>query len=103
MYFLNEDDNLLEKYNTISDKVRADIKKEFFNNQKLSKTKIESYGDEVIDFYDKKISNADSNRTCLAVISLDSAFKKDENYYPLVFLKECKYIKKEKKDDQTCY
>ena len=36
----------------------------------------------------------DSNHTCLAVISLDSAFKKYENYYPQVFLKECKYIKK---------
>ena len=36
----------------------------------------------------------DSNHTCLAVISLDSALKKDENYYPQVFLKECKYIKR---------
>ena len=25
---------------------------------------------------------------------LDSALQKDENYYPQVFLKECKYIKK---------
>ena len=31
---------------------------------------------------------------CLAVIRLDSAVKKDENYYPQVFLKECKYIGK---------
>ena len=29
MYFLIEDDNLLEKYNAIWDKVSADIKKEF--------------------------------------------------------------------------
>ena len=36
---------------------------------------------------------ADSNHTCVAVTSLDSALKKDENY-PQVFLKECKYIKK---------
>ena len=36
----------------------------------------------------------DSNHTCLPVISLDSAPKKDENYYPQVFLKECKFIKK---------
>ena len=28
----------------------------------------------------------------LAVIGLDSALKKDDNYYPQVFLKECKYI-----------
>ena len=29
MYFLIEDDDLLEKYNSIWDKVSADIKKEF--------------------------------------------------------------------------
>ena len=29
MYLLTEDDNLLEKYNTIWDKVSADIKKEY--------------------------------------------------------------------------
>ena len=34
------------------------------------------------------------NHTCLALISLDSALKKDENNYPKVFLKECKYIEK---------
>ena len=36
----------------------------------------------------------DSNHTCLAVISLDSALKIDENCYPQLFLKECKYINK---------
>ena len=43
----------------------------------------------------KKIwSGAKSNHTCLSVISLDSALKKDENYYTQVFLKVCKYIEK---------
>ena len=36
----------------------------------------------------------DSNQTCLVVISLDSALKKDDNYYLQVFSKECKYIDK---------
>ena len=31
----------------------------------------------------------------LAVVMIDSALKKDENYYPQVILKECKYIEKE--------
>ena len=31
MYFFIKDENLLEKYNTIWDKVSADIKKEFDN------------------------------------------------------------------------
>ena len=40
------------------------------------KTKIKSNGDEVTDFYDKKLPKTDSNHICLAVISLDSALKK---------------------------
>ena len=58
------------------------------------KIKIKAHGNEVTDFYDKKIPKLGSNHTCLAVISLDSALKKDENYYPQVFIKECKYIEK---------
>ena len=58
MYFLIEDDDLLEKYNTIWDKVSADIKKEFDSepvyNKNYLKTKIKSHGNEITDFYDKK-------------------------------------------------
>ena len=94
MYFLIEDDDLLEKNNTIWDKVSADIKKEFDNepvyNKEYLKTKIKSCGDEVTDFYDKEIPKVDSNHTCLALISLDFVLKKDESYYPQIFLKGCK-------------
>ena len=57
------------------------------------KTKIKSSGDEVTDFYDKKIPNVDTDYTRLGRISLGYALKQDENYYLQVFLKECKYIK----------
>ena len=79
MYFLTEYDELSKKYNTIWDKVSADVKKEFL------KAKIKSHVDEVIDFYDKEILKVDSNRTCLAVISLDSFLKKDE----IIMYKSC--------------
>ena len=59
------------------------------------KTKIKFYDDEVTDFCNKKIPKMDSNHTCSALISLDSAFKEDENYYPQVFLKECFTFKNE--------
>ena len=59
------------------------------------KTKIKSHGNNVTDFYDKKIPKVDSTHTCLAIISLDSVLQKDDNYYPQVFLKECKCIEKE--------
>ena len=36
----------------------------------------------------------DSNHTCLAITSLYSALKKDDNYFLHVFLKECKFIEK---------
>ena len=53
-----EDDDLLEKYNTIWDKVSADIKREFHSepvyNKNYLKTKVKSHGNEVTDFYDKK-------------------------------------------------
>ena len=98
MYFLIEDDEFLEKYNIIWGKISADIKKEFDSepvyNKEFLKTKIKSDSDEVTDFEVKEISKIDPNYTCLAVISLDSAPKKGENYYPQVFLKECKYIDK---------
>ena len=50
------------------------------------KTKIESCGEEVTDFHDKRVPKVESNHTCLAVISLDSAMNKDRNYYLQVFL-----------------
>ena len=85
MYFLIEDDDLLKKYSTIWDKVRAAIKKEFESepvyNKIFLKTKVKSYGDEVTDFYDKKVPKVDSNHTCFTVIGLNSPRKQDENYY----------------------
>ena len=50
MYFLIEDDDLLEKHNIISEKVSGDIKKELDSesvyNKIFLKTKIKSYDDE---------------------------------------------------------
>ena len=56
--FLIEGDELLEKYNTIWDKVSADIKKESNTvcNKNYLKSKIKSHGDEVTDFCDEEIT-----------------------------------------------
>ena len=56
-------------------------------NKIFLKTIIKSYGDEVIEFYDKEIPEMDFNRTYLAIISFDSVLNKDGNYYPQVFWK----------------
>ena len=54
------------------------------------KTKIKSYIDEAIDFHYEEMPKAGFNHTCLAIMSIDPAFKKDENYYQEELLKECK-------------
>ena len=86
-----------QKNNTIWDKVSADIKKVDSKpaySKNYLETKKKSHGGEVIDFHNKNIPKLDSNHTCLAIISLDSALTKDGSYYLEVFLKECKYIEK---------
>ena len=69
IYFLIKDVYLLRKYNTICDKVSADIKKEFDSktvyNKSLLKTKIKPCSDKVTDFYNNQIPKADSNHTLI--------------------------------------
>ena len=56
--FLIEDDDLLDTYDIIWDKVSADIKKEFdsepVQNKNYLKTKMKPHGDEVTDLYGQK-------------------------------------------------
>ena len=98
MYFLIDNDNLLEKYNTIWDKVPDDITK-YSDSKPVYKTsflatKIRTCGDGVTDFYNKEIPKVDSNYTSLEIISLDTAHNNNGNYYLQVLLKEGKYIAK---------
>ena len=99
MYFLIEGEELL-KTNDIWNKVRNSIKKEFDSeficNKIFLKTKTESDGREATDFHDKEIAKVGSNYAWLAVILIDFVLTNDDNFYPQVFLKECKYIEKKK-------
>ena len=72
-------DRLIKKSNIIWDKIRAYLKK-VFDSEPLYNNKIKSHGDKVTDLYDKEIPKVDCNHTCLALISLDTALKKDYSY-----------------------
>ena len=52
-----EDNELLEKYNTLWNKISADVIKEFDSNltynKYILKTEIRYYADEPTDFYDR--------------------------------------------------
>ena len=47
-------------------------------------------------FVGNKIPEDNEYYTCLSVILLDSVVKIDNDYYPQIFLKECKYAVKKK-------
>ena len=82
MYFLIEDDNLLEKCNVVWDKGSTYIKKEFDGGtvyyKKFLKTKIACYCNVTVDFHNKEIPKAASDCTCLTVITIDSALQKEK-------------------------
>ena len=102
MTFLIKDDKIFKKYNEIWEKVTNIIYREFFSNPKYNekyiKTKIEVYNKNVnTNFHGNKIPNEILECVCLSVIFLDSVYRKDNKYFPEVFLEECKYFFKEKK------
>ena len=65
---------------------KGDVREPMYNEKHL-KTKIKSYGGKInINFY-----------VCSSVIIIiDSVVRVGKNYYPQVFLEQCKYISKEK-------
>ena len=95
-------DELLEKCNEIWEKVKNIIKKEFDSdpvyNKKHLKAKIKSCNGKIdTNFHNNKIPKEGSQFICLSVNLIDSVFRTGKTYYPVVFLKECKYVIKEKK------
>ena len=84
MYFLIEDDEILEKCNDIYDKVSGSTKYELDSkpiyNKNILKTNIKSYSDET-DFHDRKLSEVGCNYICWSVILTDSGLKKDGSYF----------------------
>ena len=101
MSFLIKDNELLEKYNEIWEKVSSSIKKGFHSKhvyyKKYLKTKKASYEGEIdSNFYNDKIPKEGSQCICLSVLLIDSVYRTGKNYYRQVFLEECKYAVKEK-------
>ena len=69
------------------------------HNDKYIKTKIKIYNNGVYtNFQYNKIPKDSEYCTCLYVILLDSIFvNSDKEYYPAIYLEECKYTIKKKK------
>ena len=68
-------------------------------NDKYIKTKIKIYNDKVYtNFQHNKIPKDNEYCACLSVILLDSIFvNSSKEYFPQIFLKECKHAIKDRK------
>ena len=61
------------------------------------KTKKESCNNKITANFNGKAPKEEIKRVCLSAIVIYSVFKSDKNYFPQVFLEECKYKIKERK------
>ena len=98
MSFLISDKQLLKRYNEIWNKVNNIIQKRFDNkpvyDNKCVRTKIKYYDSKCrINFHRKGIPpEYDTEYICLSIRLIDSVFRIDKNYYPEVFLEDCKCV-----------
>ena len=79
-------------------KLKIASKKNLIENLYTRKNIIKSYNGKTNRyFYNNKIPVESSQYICLSVILINSVFRIGNNYYPQVFLEECKHVVKEKK------
>ena len=84
-------------------KLKVYLKKSYerVHNDKYIKTKIKIYNEKVhTNFQHNKIPKDRKYCACLSIILLDSIFvDSDREQYPQIFLEECKYVIKDKNNN----
>ena len=96
MSFMVKDDNVLDKYNKIWDKIKEKVNIKFHSMRIYDETYIK---DKVGEFDGKVKTNVlgdevpkeNMHYTCIACITIDSVMRMDKKNYPQVYLEECKY------------
>ena len=100
MSFVIKDDDLLDKYNEIWDKIKETLNIKFHSmpvyDEKYIKVKVrEFHGIIKTNFLGNKIPKENVHYACIACITIDSVMRMKKMNYPQVYLEECKYkIKK---------
>ena len=100
MSFVIKDDDVLDKYNEIWDKIKEKLNIKFHNtpvhDETYIKAKVREF-DGVIktNFLGGKVPKENMHYTCMACITIGSVIKTEKKNYVQVYLEECKYkIKK---------
>ena len=96
MSFKIENDEVYIKYNSIWNKIKELLGVKFYSEpiygDSYIKSKVKTFSDMSKTLFDgDEIPKERVEYACIACISVDSVLKVDKNYFPQVYLEQCKY------------
>ena len=102
MSFIIKDDDVLDKYDEIWDKIKGKLNIKFHSipdyDEKYMKAKVREFNGVIkTNFSDDKIPKENMHYTSIACITIDSVMRMEKKNYPQVYLEECKYRMKKTK------
>ena len=102
MSFVIKDDDVLDKYNEIWDKIKETLSIKFHSmpvyDEKYIKAKVREFNGVIkTNFLGDKIPKESMHYTCIACITIDSVMRMEKKNYLQVYLEECKYRMKKTK------
>ena len=102
MSFVIKDDDVLDKYNEIWDKIKETLSIKFHStpvyDEKYIKAKVREFNGVIkTNFLSDEVPKENKHYTCIACITIDSVMRVENKNYPQVYLEECKYKIKQTK------
>ena len=102
MSFVLKDDDVLDKYNEIWDKIKNALNIKFHSmpayDEKYINSKVREFNGVIkTNLLGDKIPKESMHCTCIACITIDSAMRMEKKNYPQVHLEELKYRMKKTK------
>ena len=102
MSFVIKDDDVLDKYNEIWDKIKETLSIKFHSmpvyDEKYIKAKVREFNGVIkTNFLGDEVPKENKHYTCIACITIDSVMRMEKKNYPQVYLEEYKYKMKKTK------
>ena len=96
MSFMVKDDNVLDKYNKIWDKIKEKLNIKFHSmpvyDETYIKAKVREFDGKIkTNFLGNEVPKENMHYTCIACITIHSVMRIDKKNYPQVYLEEWKY------------
>ena len=102
MSFVIKDDDVLDKYNEIWDKIKETLSIKFHStpafDEKNIKAKVRELNGAIkTNFLGDEVPKENKHYTCIACITIDSVMRMEKENYSQIYLEECKYKMKKTK------